>query len=87
MAGVYYAQSSSTSPWYVYADVLHPDGSITIGRIDDVPLAPADGFPKGDFFEGTFGPNSKLYVAYTALNNDPEPQAGLGTDVYFARQH
>ena len=38
VAGVYYAQSSGTSPWYVYADILHPDGSITTGRIDDVPL-------------------------------------------------
>lgn len=86
VAGVYYAQSSSTSPWYVYADVLHPDGTISTGRISDVPLASANGYPKGDFFEGTFGPDNKLYVAYTALNNDPEAQAGLGTDVYFARQ-
>ena len=46
----------------------------------------ADGSPKGDFFEGTFGPDNKLYVAYTALNDEPEAAAGLGTDGYVARQ-
>ena len=86
IGATYYAQKNASSPWFVYADVLHRDGSISTGRISDVPLASASGFPKGDFFEDTFGPDNKLYVAFTALNDDPEAQAGLGTDVYFARQ-
>ena len=86
VGALYYAQASSTVPWFVHASILGPDGRLSTGVVGDVPLAGADGFPKGDFFEGTFGPDNKLYVAYTALNDEPAAMVGLGTDVYFARQ-
>jgi hypothetical protein len=86
VGAVYYSQASSTVPWFVHATVLGRDGRVSTGVVGDVPLAGPDGFPKGDFFEGTFGPDNKLYVAYTALNDEPLAAAGLGTDVYFARQ-
>jgi hypothetical protein len=86
VGAVYYSQASPTVPWYVHATVLGTDGRVSSGKVGDVPLAGPDGFPKGDFFEGTFGPDNKLYVAYTALNDEAVAAAGLGTDVYFARQ-
>jgi hypothetical protein len=86
VGAVYYAQASATTPWFVHASLLAPDGHVASGAVGDVPLAGPDGFPKGDFFEGTFGPDNKLYVAYTSLNDEPLAAAGLGTDVYFARQ-
>ncbi|MDP9101089.1 MAG: hypothetical protein M3N21_02955 [Actinomycetota bacterium] len=86
VAAAYYAQRDAATPWYVHADVVGPTGTISTGQIGDVPLAPANGNPKGDFFEATFGPTNKLYVAYTALNQEPVSAAGLGTDVYVAHQ-
>jgi hypothetical protein len=86
VGAVYYAQATTSTPWFVHASVVSRDGRVSSGTVGDVPLAGPDGFPKGDFFEGTFGPDNKLYVAYTALNDEPLAAAGLGTDVYFARQ-
>jgi hypothetical protein len=84
----FYSRPSASSPWFVYAAEAPPGGAFALGRVSSKPIASADGFPRGDFFQVAFGPDSRLNVVWTRLATLGGADATYGdnSDVLFARQ-
>jgi hypothetical protein len=87
MLGIaYYYRPDAGSAWYLYAATAKPGSTFRAARVSSKPVA-SKGFssPLGDFFQCAFGPDSKLNVAWTSLNDDLALE-GLNSDIYYARQ-
>ncbi len=82
----FYYRAGGTQPWHVYGATAKPGKRFVPTRISTEPIASrSNGAPFGDFFQVAFGPDRKLNVVYTLINDDLSIE-GLNTDIYFARQ-
>jgi hypothetical protein len=82
----YYYRPGAGQPWHVYAATAKPGQRFVPTRVSTQPIASSKSTsPFGDFFEIAFGPDNKLNVVWTALNEDLLLE-GLNSDIYFARQ-
>lgn len=82
----YYYRPDTHSAWYLNAATAKPGGKFAAARVSTKQVASAGfGSPFGDFFECAFGPDSKLNVTWTSMNDDIVAE-GLNSDIYYARQ-
>ncbi len=83
----YYHRPNQASPWYLYAGTAKPGQPFRVASVaPKMPVAPKDfGSPFGDFFQCAFGPDSKLHISWTSMNDDLA-FTGLNTDIYYAKQ-
>ena len=82
----YYFRPTTKSAWYVYAATAKPGQPFRSGKVSATPIASADNSsPFGDFFQVAYGPDNKLNVVYTSMNDDLLFE-GLNSDIYYARE-
>lgn len=83
----YYYRPDSSAAWYLYAGTAKPGQRFkVVSAAPSTPLASRSfGYAFGDFFQVAFGPDSKLHIAYTAMNEDLLLE-GLNTDIYYVKQ-
>ena len=81
----YYYRPEPKTPWVLYAGTARPGQRLRTTAIDQV--APAtSSVPHGDFFQVSFGPDSKLHIAYT-VTGEPNGSSIPGSpDIYYVRQ-
>jgi hypothetical protein len=82
----YYYRPNTGSDWYLYAATAAPGKKFVAAKVSTKTVAAKDfSSPFGDFFQCAFGPDSKLNVVWTSLNDDLL-FSGLNSDIYYARQ-
>ena len=82
----YYHRPNKASDWYLMAATAKPGKKFVAARVSQTKVASKIfGSPFGDFFQCSFGPDSKLNVAWTSMDEDLGAE-GLNSDIYYARQ-
>jgi hypothetical protein len=82
----YYFRPNTSSDWHLYAATAKPGQKFAAAKVTTTPVASkSNSVPFGDFFMCAFGPDSKLHVAWTSMDNDLLAE-GLNTDIYYAKQ-
>jgi len=82
----YYHRPNTSSDWNLMAATARPGSKFVASRVSSKPVASKIySSPFGDFFQCAFGPDSKLNVAWTAMDTDLGAE-GLNSDIYYARQ-
>jgi hypothetical protein len=82
----YYFRKDKKADWYLYAATAKPGQQFRAVKVSGTPVATSTfGSPLGDFFQVAFGPDSKLNVVWTSLNDDLGAE-GLNSDILYARQ-
>ncbi|HEX8002383.1 MAG TPA: hypothetical protein VF519_06775 [Mycobacteriales bacterium] len=83
---VYYHRANTGADWYLMAATARPGKKFVASKVSTKPVASKTyPTPMGDFFQCAFGPDSKLHVAWTSLDEDLFAE-GLNSDIYYARQ-
>ena len=82
----YYFRATRSDDWYVWAATAKPGRPFAAAKVSSARIASKTfGSPLGDFFEIAFGPDNKLNVVWTSLNEDLGAE-GLNSDIYYAKQ-
>lgn len=82
----YYHRPNTSSDWHLMAATAKPGKKFIASRVSPTKVASKIySSPFGDFFQCAFGPDSKLHVTWTSMDEDLGFE-GLNTDIYYARQ-
>ena len=82
----YYYRETKNDDWYVYAATAKPGQKFVASKVSSTRIASKTyGSAFGDFFQIAFGPDNKLNVVWTSMNEDLFAE-GLNTDIYYAKQ-
>lgn len=82
----FYHRANAKQDWFLYAATAKPGQKFAANKVTTQRVASKDNtYPFGDYFFCAFGPDNKLHVVWTSMNEDLALE-GLNSDIYYAKQ-